>query len=125
MAPVLTRMFNLNLSLGNVPREWKLANVVPLLKSGDRESISNYRPISLCSVPCKIVERVVASHLLKHSNMYGIIPLFQHAFMANHSCSTQTSTLYNDLAKCLENTKVSRVDTVFLDWAQAFDKVKW
>ena len=63
--------------------EWKLANVVPLFKTGDAHVMSNYRPISLCSVVGKILERVVCKHLINHTCMYrgGISSPTQHGFL--------------------------------------------
>ena len=44
IAPSITKLFNLSIKLGCVPQTWKLSNVVPVPKSGDRTSLTNYRP---------------------------------------------------------------------------------
>ena len=73
LAEPLSKLFNLSLSYGTVPTEWKLANVVPLLKSGDPHDISNYRPISLCSTVGNILEKIVCRHIVNHMYRGGII----------------------------------------------------
>ena len=58
----LAIMFNLSLHEGIVPDEWKHANVVPIFKKGNRCKAGNYRPVSLTSVVCKILESLLRDH---------------------------------------------------------------
>ena len=53
-----------SLSEGNIHDDWKRANVVPIRKTGDISAFKNYRPISLCSVVGKLLERVVTKHMV-------------------------------------------------------------
>jgi len=62
LAGPLAQMFNQLISVGAVPKEWKTAIIVPGL-TGD---VANYRPISLTSVPCKLMERIIAQHICDH-----------------------------------------------------------
>ena len=55
----LSLLFNQSLSSGIVPTDWKLSNVIPVYKAGDPKLADNYRPISLLSVPSKLLERIV------------------------------------------------------------------
>ena len=57
-------MFNLSLEEGIVPLEWKEANIIPLFKKGSRNKSENYRPVSLTSVICKLLERLITDHLV-------------------------------------------------------------
>ena len=59
----LTALFNMSLSQGKVPQEWKEANVVPVFKKGDVHDVSNYRSISLLSIVSKLLERVIHIHV--------------------------------------------------------------
>ena len=86
------------------------------------ELISNYRPISLCSIPSKIFERIMVKRLLEHSQKCGI-PDSQHGFLPKRSCTTQAVSLFHEWAKILDRSTPPRIDAVFLDWAKAFDKV--
>ena len=70
--------FNLSLKEGVVPFEWKEANIIPLFKKGSRNKSENYRPVSLTSVICKLLERLIIDHmvdfLVKHKFISTWIP---------------------------------------------------
>ena len=73
LALPLTIFFNFTLSRGNIPTDWKVANVVPIFKSGKNNLADNYRPISLTSVVVKTLERLIHKHnLLYKLECYGI-----------------------------------------------------
>ena len=55
----LAKVFNLSLEEGIVPSEWKDANITPLFKKGSRNKPENYRPVSLTSVVCKLLETLI------------------------------------------------------------------
>ena len=57
----LAIVLNLSLKEGVVPFEWKEANIIPLFKKGSRNKSENYRPVSLTSVICKLLERLTSS----------------------------------------------------------------
>ena len=63
----LATVFNLSLEEGVVPLEWKEANIIPLFKKGSRNKSENYRPVSLTSVICKLLERLIKDHLVDFS----------------------------------------------------------
>ncbi|KFO81732.1 RNA-directed DNA polymerase from mobile element jockey, partial [Cuculus canorus] len=58
---------------GEVPLDWRLANVVPIYKKGCREDLGNYRPVSLTSVPGKVMEQVILSAIMKHMQENRVI----------------------------------------------------
>ena len=64
LAPFLTRLFQFSLDSGTVPTYWKTANIIPIFKKGDRHKPSNYRPVSLTSICCKLLEHILYS--IKH-----------------------------------------------------------
>ena len=55
LAPILTKLFQLSLTSGEFPTDWKCAWVVPIFKKGERHLASNYRPVSLTSIVCKVM----------------------------------------------------------------------
>ena len=55
----LAHVFNMSLQEGIVPFEWKEANIIPLFKNGSRNNSVNYRPVSLTSVICKLLETII------------------------------------------------------------------
>ena len=79
----LAHVFNMSLQEGIVPLEWKEANIVPLFKKGSRNKSVNYRPVSLTSVICKLLDHMM-DFLVKHK----LINPSQHGFLKARSCLT-------------------------------------
>jgi hypothetical protein len=121
IAKPLATLFNLSLRLGKVPDLWKKAIVIPIYKKGLKSKPSNYRPISLTSVICRIMEHIIHSKLTSHFEKHNIISTIQHGFMRNRSTLTQQLNLLNELTKNYENKQMS--DAVYLDFSKAFDSV--
>jgi len=72
---------------GEVPDDWRIGNVTPIYKKGQKEDPSNYRPVSLTLMPGKMMERFIVSVLTGHvKDNQGIRPS-QHGFMKSRSCS--------------------------------------
>ena len=82
---------------------------------------ANYRPVSLTSHIMKVFERVIKMHLIKHLQENDLIKQNQHGFVSGRSTQTQMLQHYSDVFEALlEDT---RIDTIYLDFAKAFDKV--
>ena len=117
----LCRLFNCSLQTGVFPDNWKLSNVTPIDKGGDRSSPSNYRPVSLLCNPEKVFERVVFKHIYNHLNDNQILTPLQSGFIAGDSTINQLTYLYNFFTQALDSGKEVRV--VFCDISKAFDRV--
>ena len=63
LAPFLQFLFTQSLHTGSVPQAWLKETVVPIHKKGSRSQVVNYRPISLTSVPCKIIMEHITVYL--------------------------------------------------------------
>ena len=55
----LTEVYNKSLKTGDVPEDWKLANVTPIFIKGKRSNSANYRPVSLTIILCKVLESLI------------------------------------------------------------------
>ena len=121
ISPALTLLYRASISQGTVPLDWKLANVVPIFKKGSKSCPSNYRPVSLTSICCKILEHIIYSSIWHHLEEHNIICNEQHGFRAGHSCETQLLITIHDFAQNLNNRK--QTDVILLDFTKAFDKV--
>ncbi|KAK4827779.1 hypothetical protein QYF61_021732 [Mycteria americana] len=107
---------------GEVPADWRLANVTPIFKKGRKEDPGNYRPVSLTSVPGKLMEQIILSAIKGHvEDNQGIKPS-QHGFRKGRSCLTNLISFYNKVTRLVDKGKA--VDVVYLDFCKAFDTVK-
>ena len=80
VAPFLKIVFEKSLSEGRVPNDWKIANVTPIFKSGEKDDPSNYRPISLTSLNGKVMEHIIVSSLMGFLETSKFIFRNQHGF---------------------------------------------
>ena len=81
-------LFEKSLKEGQVPEDWRRANVVPIYKAGDRGRARNYRPVSLTCQLCKIFEKLVRDELVEHLEGNGLLKGTQHGFRKGRSCLT-------------------------------------
>ena len=121
IAPSMTLLFQYSMDTGALPNDWLNANIAPIYKKGDRHQPENYRPVSLTSVPGKLLEHIICSQLMKHLESQDILTSLNHGFRAGYSCETQLIITMNDLVKSLE--KNSQTDMAILDFSKAFDTV--
>ena len=122
LAPILQLIFQRSFDTGKLPDIWKEANVSPILKKVGKSDPSNYRPISLTCVLCKVLEHIVASSMAKHfTELLDILYDLQHGFREKRSCETQLIMRVDELAKKMQMGK--QTDLILLDFSKAFDKV--
>ncbi|MCP4459583.1 MAG: reverse transcriptase family protein, partial [Cytophagales bacterium] len=119
LAYPLSILFNLCFVTGCIPPDWKLASVVPVFKKDDKNSVENYRPISLTSLVMKVFERCIKTALF--SVCEDVLDNRQHGFLNNRSCVTQMIPFAHDLALTIDDR--SRSDIIYFDFAKAFDSV--
>ena len=121
ISPTLQHIFQRSLEEGCVPEDWLHANVTPIYKKGCRSDPANYRPISLTSVCCKLLEHVIVSGLMSHLDQHKVLHPHQHGFRKGLSCETQLIEFSHELLQSMHAGH--QTDMVVLDFAKAFDKV--
>ena len=121
LTPAMTLIFQASLQQGEIPDEWRQANIAPVFKKGDRSVAANYRPISLTSVCSKVLEHIIHSQVMKHLDAHQILTDQQHGFRKKRSCESQLILTLQDLASALEENE--QIDAILLDFSKAFDKV--
>lgn len=121
-SPILPDIFNRSILTGDVPSSWRKGNIVAVYKGkGRKYHAAYYRPVSMTSVPCKILEHVIHRHIMNHCEQYNIILNNQHGFRAKRSCETQLIETIEDIARNINFGNV--IDLLILDFSKAFDTV--
>ncbi|PFX13381.1 RNA-directed DNA polymerase from mobile element jockey [Stylophora pistillata] len=115
----LTHIINLFFSSGVVLDDWKTSRVVLLFKSGNREEIDNYRPISTLPVISKIAEKVVYHQLFSYLNANNLLSSCQSGFQKNFSTETAVTFFVDEIRRNMDNGLLT--GAVFIDVKKAFD----
>ena len=121
LAPLLCKVFSASLARGEVPLDWKSADVCPIHKKGPEDQASNFRPVSLTSVPGKVLETLIKARMVSHLDRNDLLLGSQHGFRAGRSCLTNLLEFYHAIFGAYDRS--GSVDVVFLDFQKAFDKV--
>lgn len=121
VVPVVSYLANVCFELGEFPKSLKQSVITPVFKSGDREEVGNYRPISVLTAISKILEKLINNRLINYFNKFNILSKSQFGFrrgLSTEDAVTALASLITDQVdkkfKCL---------TVFLDLQKAFDTV--
>ena len=114
-------IFNRSLSENIFPDIWKLGNLVPLFKKGDKSIPANYRPVSLLSNFGKILERIVFKHIYNHLISNDLLFKYQSGFRPGHSTTFQLIDIFHHICQSFDEKQYSCM--VFCDISKAFDKV--
>ncbi|PKU46487.1 rna-directed dna polymerase from mobile element jockey-like [Limosa lapponica baueri] len=94
---------------------------MPIHKKGQKNDPGNYRPVSLTSVPGKIMEQIILSAITQHMKDTQAIRPSQHVFMKGRSCLTNLISFYDKVTPLVDEGKA--VDVLYLDFSKAFDMV--
>ena len=121
IAEPLTRLFNLSLDLGTVPADWRRAIIAPIHKNGDMSDIENYRPVSLTSVVCKAMERIIREKLGDFLIGRQFFSKAQHGFLKGRSCLTNLLVFLDEVTERVDQGE--EVVVCYLDFQKAFDSV--
>lgn len=122
LAAPLTIIFNKSMESGQVPEDWRVANVTPIYKNkGVKSKAENYRPISLTSIPCKLMESIIRDAVVDYLTRHNLIKNTQHGFMSRRSCTTNLLEFLEGCTRIYDNG--DPIDIIYLDFAKAFDKV--
>ena len=109
----------MSLQEGIVPVEWKEANIIPLFKKGSRNKSVNYRPVSLASVICKLLETIIRDHMMDFLIKQKLIIPSQHGFLIlSKIMPNKFGMFFVDITEWVDEG--SPVDVIYLDFQKAF-----
>ena len=113
LADIYQRSFNDGVS----PKEWKLANISPIFKKGNKCDAGNYRLVCLTSVPCKVMETIIKKSLATFLDDKSEMSKLQHGFTKGRSCLTNLLESFEAWTRLLEEGY--GVDIIYLDYRKA------
>jgi hypothetical protein len=114
-------IFRKSLDEGNLPKQWKEAYITALHKKGDKQRAQNYRPVSLTSIVCKLLESIIRGAIVEHMKRFQQISDSQYGFVQRRSTTLQLLHTVEDWIQLIDEGKT--VDVCYLDMMKAFDSV--
>ena len=117
----LCLLFNKTLSLSVLPDAWKRARVSAIYKKENKKLACNYRPVSLTSIICKVMETLIRDHIVEHMKKNRLFSDQQYGFISGRSTSLQLLTVMDIWTEALENGY--SIDCIYMDFRKAFDVV--
>ena len=117
----LAAIFNSSFEMGIFPDMWKIARVTSIFKSGSKNDMGNYRPISVLSVFSRLLEKLGHDQVSNYLKVHKKFSKCQHAFLKMHSTLTPLLNVTDAWFSNIDKRKINI--SVFLDLKEAFDTV--
>jgi len=117
IAEPLSMVFERSWRTGEVPEDWRKASVTPVFQKGEKEGPGNYRPVSLASIPGRVMEQLILAVIIKQVEEKKVIRSSQHGFTKGKSCLTNLIAFYDDMTGWVDEGKA--VDVVYLNFSKA------
>ena len=114
-------IFKSSVSCAKIPKQWKFARVSAIYKKGNRKVASNYRPVSITSIICRMLETIIRDNVVKFLMSNDLLSAYQFGFLKGRSTTLQLLKVLNDWTESMES-KFS-TDCIYLDYQKAFDSV--
>ena len=117
----LCMIFNSAYDSGIVPGSWKIGQITALFKKGKKNLAANYRPVSLTSIICKVMEKLVRKKIVDHMTEYSLFSRQQFGFIKGRSTTLQLLKVLDSWTEIIDQG--GQLDVVYMDFMKAFDKV--
>ena len=122
VAPVLTHLFNLTISTGSIPDDFKLSRITPVYKGkGHIDQESSWRPISVSCHISKLLEWEINSQLIEYLTSHNFITPDQSAYLKYHSTATCLHRMVDTWLQNMEDTEITAI--CFLDIEKCFNSI--
>ncbi|MCG8032729.1 MAG: hypothetical protein JAY75_14385 [Candidatus Thiodiazotropha taylori] len=121
LAPSITNIINKSLESGIFPSAWKEAKVSPIHKTGSKDDVNNYRPISILPTLSKIIEKWIQKKLMTFLDKHSLLHKHQSGFRAGHSTESALIRMTDEWLKAINDGKL--IGSVMIDFRKAFDLV--
>ena len=114
-------LYNISLKEGGVATQWLEACITAIHKNGPKNLASNYHPVSITSVICKMMESIIRDHIFVHMSDNNLFANEQHGFVPRRECMTNLLSAMEDWSEAIELGLDT--DVIYTDFAKAFDSV--
>ena len=123
LAPIICHLINFSLGTSNFPAKWKIARIIPVLKSKDADKLipQSFRPISLLPLISKLTERTIQSQLLEYLEKSGQLSPLSHTYRSRTSTVTALLHLSDMITTATDENMITA--TMSVDQSAAFDCV--
>ena len=123
LAQPMTIIINKSIEPSKVPKQHKLARMIPLYKNGAANEFGNYRPVSLLPALSKILEKAVCQQLMAYLKKYNLLCSQQYGFRSKNQTSHVVHSMLNSVAENM--TEGSCTIASFIDLNKAFDCLQY
>ena len=107
LIPQLSHIFKKSILTSKFPDKWKVATIVPVFKCGNKEDVSNYRPVSLLPIPGKILEKIFHYHVMYFIESNSFLSEKQNGFRKEKSTLGSIVNFTNDILQSINNKKIT------------------
>ena len=121
LCPSISYLVNKSLTSGIFPQQWKEAKISPIFKTGSKDDVNNYRPISILPTLSKIIEKWIQKHLMSFLNSHNVLHEKQSGFREGHSTEFALILMIDSWLKAINDGKF--VGCLMVDFRKAFDLV--
>ena len=121
LSPSITYLVSKSLLNGIFPQPWKEAKISPIFKSGRRDDVNNYLPISILPRLSKFIEKWIHKQLMTFLNSYSLLHKQQSGFREDHSTESALILMIDSWLKAINDWKF--VGCIMVDFRKAFDLV--
>ena len=117
----LSIIFKESMKTSIIPKQWKLARVSAIHKKGSKKMASNYRPVSITSIVCRTMEKILRDNMASFLVENNLLSNYQFGFIKGRSTTLQLLNVLNDWTQTIESKNFT--DCIYMDYQKAFDKV--
>ena len=117
----LSIIYNSTLAQGSIPEVWRQGNITPVFKKGNKQSATNYRPISLTCITCKILESLIRDNIMRHMKRENLLSKHQFGFVSGRSTILQLLHVMDRWTEILDGGGL--IEACYFDFMKAFDTV--
>ena len=121
LAPSITHLVNVILETSTIPNDFKIGRISAIYKSGGKNQLNNYRPITVLPILSKIMEKCIYSQLTVYLEKNNLLSSRQFGFRKGKSTELAATLFFDDVHRAMDRGELS--GTIFIDLSKAFDTV--